>query len=320
MSTSLSPSEISYIITGLSHSSHPTRQDGRGLLDTRPISISYGEAPQANGSARVVLGGTQVVAGVRLEVGDVEPDLGNKGWRGKIEVDVTLPPLDTVHQYPLGPFPSFSPGIADPPADKVSPGYRTLLFLHSLNPRNHRYFIPHLHLTLLSSSGSVPFVLALAARAAFSDLRIPKIKRIGWEDVASRTAEGELDAAGIKGAVRVGKAKGKGKSRGEEWDLDMDDGEGLESLQGREKLPILVTLNLVPGSEAVVMDASAQEEVACPDRLHCFFFFNGSGKLCGLRMEGGEGLDVGRIRPLLEQAKSIASTLIIEVNAQIPQQ
>ena len=53
----------------------------------------------------------------------------------------------------------------------------------------------------------------------------------------------------------------------------------------------------VSGSEVVFLDASAQEEAACPDRVHCFF--NGRGRVCGLRLEGGEGIDAARIRPLL---------------------
>ena len=88
MTTSLSPSERSYIISGLTHSTSPTRLDGRALLSTRPITISYGDAPQANGSARVILGGgTEVVAGIRLEVMDVDPK-GKAGWRARVEVDV----------------------------------------------------------------------------------------------------------------------------------------------------------------------------------------------------------------------------------------
>ena len=92
MTTSLSPSETSYIITGLTHPASPTRLDGRTLLTPRPISISYGVAPQASGSARVILdGGTEVVAGIRLEVTDVDPNSGRRGregWRGRVEVDV----------------------------------------------------------------------------------------------------------------------------------------------------------------------------------------------------------------------------------------
>ena len=92
----LSPAERSYIISGLS-SSTPTRLDGRSLLTPRSISISYGDAPQASGSARVcVEGGTEVIAGIRLEVGDAEPvegkgkgkATGKEGWRTRVEVDV----------------------------------------------------------------------------------------------------------------------------------------------------------------------------------------------------------------------------------------
>jgi exosome complex component RRP42 len=93
MSTSISPSERSYIISGLLHPTSPTRIDSRSLLQPRPISISYGDAPQANGSARVTVdGGTEVIAGIRLEVGDVYEvegkGKGKEGWRGTVEVDV----------------------------------------------------------------------------------------------------------------------------------------------------------------------------------------------------------------------------------------
>jgi hypothetical protein len=85
----LSPAERDFVVTGLAQTP-PCRLDGRDLLTPRPISISYAEAPQASGSSRVLIGGTQVVAGIRLEVGDVDPSApkGKEGWRGKVEVDV----------------------------------------------------------------------------------------------------------------------------------------------------------------------------------------------------------------------------------------
>jgi len=85
----LSPAERDFVVTGLAQTP-PSRLDGRDLLTPRPISISYAEAPQASGSSRVLIGGTQVVAGIRLEVGDVDPSApkGKEGWRGKVEVDV----------------------------------------------------------------------------------------------------------------------------------------------------------------------------------------------------------------------------------------
>jgi len=46
------------------------------------------------------------------------------------------------------------------------------------------------------------------------------------------------------------------------------------------------------------LDASVQEESACPDRIH--MFFTGSGRICGIRLEGGEGLEAERIPSLLK--------------------
>ncbi len=71
MATLLSKAEISYIQASLT-ADPPLRADGRGLHDYRqPIELNRGVAPLANGSARVRIGGTDVMAAVRLEVEDV---------------------------------------------------------------------------------------------------------------------------------------------------------------------------------------------------------------------------------------------------------
>ena len=109
-----------------------------------------------------------------------------------------------------------------------------------------RFFIPSLHLTVLTSSGALPAALTLAARAAFLDLRIPKTKIISTESAL----ENEEDLSGIKAAVRrKGGPKGKkstaaAASNGAEWELDTSGG-GVERMQGAEGLPVLITLNLV---------------------------------------------------------------------------
>ncbi len=109
-----------------------------------------------------------------------------------------------------------------------------------------RYFIPSLHLTLLSTSGNIITALILAARAAFQDLRVPKTKVISTG--AAEDTDEQKDLSGIKAAVRAnragGRGKGKGAARGAEWELDME-GDGTMRMEGREKLPILITLNLV---------------------------------------------------------------------------
>lgn len=55
------------------------RFDGRGLLDFRDLEITYGVSNKAEGSARVKLGKTEVVVGVKLTVEEPYPDSKDKG-------------------------------------------------------------------------------------------------------------------------------------------------------------------------------------------------------------------------------------------------
>jgi len=55
------------------------RLDGRGLTDYRPIKIETGIIEKAEGSARVLMGRTEVVVGVKVELGEPFPDRPNEG-------------------------------------------------------------------------------------------------------------------------------------------------------------------------------------------------------------------------------------------------
>ena len=55
------------------------RIDGRALDEQRPLSIETGVIPKANGSARIKLGNTQVITGVKIQPDKPFPDLGDKG-------------------------------------------------------------------------------------------------------------------------------------------------------------------------------------------------------------------------------------------------
>ena len=70
-----------------------TRLDGRKLNDYRkPIQIDYGVVMTANGSARVKIGDTEVIAGIKLEVGTPYPDNPDEGT---IMANVELLPLSS---------------------------------------------------------------------------------------------------------------------------------------------------------------------------------------------------------------------------------
>ena len=55
------------------------RLDGRAFDEQRPITIETGVIPKANGSARVRLGDTEVITGVKVQPDKPFPDLGDKG-------------------------------------------------------------------------------------------------------------------------------------------------------------------------------------------------------------------------------------------------
>lgn len=55
------------------------RIDGRALDEQRPLQIETGTIPKANGSARIKLGNTEVITGVKIQPDKPFPDLGDKG-------------------------------------------------------------------------------------------------------------------------------------------------------------------------------------------------------------------------------------------------
>ncbi|KAJ3158170.1 Exosome complex component RRP42 [Geranomyces michiganensis] len=68
----ISVSEKDYITKGVDRS---VRADGRARLDFRDLHLETGMITQASGSCRVTLeGGTDVLVGVKVEVGSIEPD------------------------------------------------------------------------------------------------------------------------------------------------------------------------------------------------------------------------------------------------------
>ena len=163
---------------------------------------------------------------------------------------------------------------------------------------------------MLSSDGGLTSALVLAARAAFADLQVPVTKYVGTEATEAESAAGG-DLAGIKGAIAAGKGgRGKAKARargGDDWDIEGTTAE----MDGREELPVPVTLHLIPGSPATFVDATPREEEACPGKIYTLWRPN--GRICGVRVEGDQGVDAARIRPLLEVStgqRSACATLV----------
>jgi len=75
------------------------RLDGRGLTDHREFTIEEGLIERAEGSARIRLGKTDVLVGVKIETGEPFPDTPNEGV---LTVNAELVPL-AAQQYEPGP-------------------------------------------------------------------------------------------------------------------------------------------------------------------------------------------------------------------------
>ena len=68
------------------------RLDGRKSDEFRPVKVEYGISPSAEGSARVTIGDTVVIAGVKMSLETPYPDTPNKG---NFMVNVELLPLSS---------------------------------------------------------------------------------------------------------------------------------------------------------------------------------------------------------------------------------
>ncbi len=66
------------------------RMDGRGLTDYREIKVEQGIIEKAEGSGRVLLGKTEVMVGIKVEIGKPYPDTPNEGV---LTVNTELVPL-----------------------------------------------------------------------------------------------------------------------------------------------------------------------------------------------------------------------------------
>ena len=66
------------------------RMDGRALTDYREMKIEQGIIERAEGSARVLLGKTEVVVGVKIEMGEPFPDTPDEGV---LTVNAELTPI-----------------------------------------------------------------------------------------------------------------------------------------------------------------------------------------------------------------------------------
>ena len=145
-----------------------TRIDGRGLLDTREIKIEQGLIEKAEGSARVLLGKTDVLVGVKIETGEPFPDTPKEGV---LTVNAELVPLAS---------PTFEPGPPDENSIELARVVdRGIRESHAVDTEKlcieegKKVFVVFVDVYVLNHDGNLIDASAIAAMAALMNTKMP---------------------------------------------------------------------------------------------------------------------------------------------------
>jgi exosome complex component RRP42 len=144
------------------------RLDERGLQDYREIKIEQGVIEKAEGSARVLLGKTQVLVGVKVETGAPFPDTPNEGVQ---TVNAELVPVAS---------PNFEPGPPDESSIElariVDRGIRESKAIDTeklcIEP-GKKVFVVFVDVYVLNHDGNLIDASALAAMSALVNTKMP---------------------------------------------------------------------------------------------------------------------------------------------------
>lgn len=144
------------------------RVDGRGLTDFREFKIEQGVIEKAEGSARIWLGNSDVLVGVKVETGEPFPDTPNEGV---MTVNAELVPLAS---------PSFEPGPPDESSIElariVDRGIRESKAIDTaklcIEP-GKKVFVVFVDVYVLNHDGNLIDASALAAMSALMNTKMP---------------------------------------------------------------------------------------------------------------------------------------------------
>ena len=180
------------------------REDGRAFDEYRqPVSVEYAVSEKsAEGSARVTIGDTVVVAGVKLELGKPYPDTPDEG---SIMVNVELLPLSSP-EFESGP-PSIDSIELARVVDRGIRESKAIDFKKLCIKEGEQMWMVVIDIYPINAAGNLFDACALAALAALKDARYPAIKN-DKVDYKTRTDE-PLPIAKLPISCTVHKIEGK---------------------------------------------------------------------------------------------------------------
>jgi exosome complex component RRP42 len=162
------------------------RFDGRKPLEYRPITVEYNVSASAEGSAIVRVGGTVVMAGVKLETGTPYPDTPDQG---NLMVNAELLPLSN---------PAFESGPPGEQATELARVVDRAIRESKAIDVKKLVIVPgekvwgvNIDICTINDEGGLQDAACLAALAALKNTKLPKLNEANEVDYdAEKTKEG----------------------------------------------------------------------------------------------------------------------------------
>ncbi|CAN1778594.1 Exosome complex component RRP42 [Linum perenne] len=274
----LSAGEQHFIKGGIDHN---IRCDGRKRDSYRPIFVETGVIPQANGSARIRMGATEVIASVKAELG--RPSALHLD-KGKVAIFVDCSPVAE---------PTFEGRGGEELSAELSVTLQGCLLggtsgagagidLKSLIVAEGKIcWDLYIDGLVISSDGNLLDSLGAAIKAALANTAIPRVN-------VSAGAAGD-----------------------EQPEVDISDEEFLQF--DTSAVPVIITLTKI--GRHYIVDATSEEESQMSSAVS--ISINRKGHICGLTKRGGAGLDPSVISDMVSVAQHLSEQLIIKLDSEI---
>ncbi|KAK9842914.1 hypothetical protein WJX74_004343 [Apatococcus lobatus] len=255
------------------------RADGRNCDTFRPVSCSTGVFEQCSGSARLRIGGTHVVATVKVELGAPTPATPQYG-RLSFAVDYSPCSAATAQgrrgedqsselaralEQSIRPSQSGKGGALDLQSLCVLPGKTC--------------WVLHVDGLILNADGSVLDALSLAIKAALGDTSIPLASVVAAEDPADQP------------------------------EIDIDPDPSKYTRLDIQRIPVTLSIGLIGGLP--VVDLTEHEELCADSMLHVSV--NERGRICGITQRATSGINPATLQEMLAMAQRAAPKLLQSV-------
>lgn len=174
------------------------RLDERGLEDYREIKLETGISKNAEGSARCRIGDTEVMVGVKLDLGEPYPDNPDEG---SIVVTAELSPLASP-EFELGPPGPWATELARI-VDRGVRESKTVDFKKLCIKEGEKVWMVYIDIYPINDDGNLIDACALAVVAALMDTKYPKLVKEGEEYKVDRSEHTAKKLDMIKSPVTV---------------------------------------------------------------------------------------------------------------------